>query len=55
MARNMEKEHIIIKMVTSISATGSKIKKMVWVFYNTHQVLYTMDNGSMIKPVIRDK
>lgn len=55
MDKNMEKGHIIIKMVIFIQDNGLKIKKMVMVYYNILIKQFMMENGLMINLVIKDK
>ena len=55
MVKNMEKAHTTTKMVIFTSENGSKIKKMVMVYYNIQIKLFMMDNGSMISHAIKDK
>ena len=55
MDKNMEKEHIIIKIMIFILENGLKIKKMVMVSYNILIKQYMMVNGLMINHVIKDK
>lgn len=55
MDRNMVKERITIKMETNTLEIGLKIKRMAEESWNIPVALSTMENGSMIKHVIKVK
>jgi hypothetical protein len=55
MGKKAEKEHIIIRMVISILANGLKIKNKEMVSWNTQAEQFMMENGLMIRLLIKEK
>jgi hypothetical protein len=55
MDKNMEKEHITIKLEMFILENGQKIKKMGMEYFNMQVGLFMMVNGLMIELQIKVK
>jgi hypothetical protein len=55
MDKNMEKEHITIKLEMFILENGQKIKKMVMEYFNMQAELFMMVNGLMTELQIKAK